>query len=183
MYVSTILNRMNGKSGWEKFIRCCEVFRSGGKLLFHPGTFYKGLSMDRGFVTALGFLFSSSILFGVLTSVFIPQKQLLFGAIFSLNAITLPPVMALILFLITLIGSKKVFTYRILFVITAYSNITLILAWIPGLSWVTGLWRFYLIGLGMVKFGNISPLKAFITVAVTAAVLLSFISLLQPFSP
>ena len=183
MHVSTILNRMNGKLGWEKINRGCEFFRSLGKLLFHPGTFYEGLSMDRGYCSALGFLVSSSILFGSLAGVFIPQKKLLFGAILSLNAITMPPVMALILFLITMIGSKKVFTYRILFGITAYSNITLILAWIPGLSWVTGLWRFYLIGLGMVKLGNISPLKAFITVAVTAAVLLSFIYLLQPFSP
>lgn len=183
MLVSTILNRMNGKLGWEKINRGCEFFRNVGKLLFHPGTFYKTLSADMGFGAALGFLVSSSILFGLLTSLFIPQKRLLFGMIFSLNAITMPPIMALILFLITMIGSKKVFTYRILFGITAYSNISLILAWIPGLSWVTGLWRFYLIGLGMVKSGEISPLKAFVTVAATAAVLLSFIYLLQPFSP
>jgi hypothetical protein len=183
MHVPTIINRMNGKSGWEIFNRGCGFFRSIGKLLFHPGTFYKGLSMDRRFVAALSFLVSSSILFGILSSVFIPQKRLLFGMIFSLNAITMPPIMALILFFVTLIGSKKVFNYRILFGITAYSNITLVLAWIPGLSWVTGLWRFYLIGLGMVKSGGISPLKAFIAVAVTAAVLLSLIYLLQPFSP
>lgn len=183
MHVSAILNRMNGKLGWEKINRGRELFRSLGKLLFHPGTFYKGLSLDRGFVAALGFLVTSSVFFGVLASMFIPQKQWLFGAIFSLNAITMPPIMALILLLITLTSSKKVFTYRILFGITAYSNITLILAWIPGLSWVTGLWRFYLIGLGMVKLGNISPLKAFINIAITAAVLLSFIYLLQPFNP
>ena len=183
MHVSAILNRMNGKLGWEKINRGRELFRSLGKLLFHPGTFYKGLSADRGVGTAAGFLVFSSFLFGVLTSLFIPQKRLLWGAIFSLNAITMPPIMALILLLITLTSSKKVFTYRILFGITAYSNITLILAWIPGLSWVTGLWRFYLIGLGMVKLGNISPLKAFINIAITAAVLLSFIYLLQPFNP
>ena len=182
MVVSTILNRMNGKSGWEKFNRCFEGFRSVGKLLFHPGTFYKGLSLDRGFVAALGFLVTSSVFFGVLASMFIPQKQWLFGAIFSLNAITMPPVMALILFLITLIGSKKGFTYRILFIITAYSNITLILAWIPGLSWMTGLWRFYLIGLGLVKLGRMSALNAFITVAITATILLLFIYLMQPFN-
>jgi hypothetical protein len=183
MHVPTILNRVNGKMVWEKFNLGLEFLRNVGKLLFHPGTFYKALSADKGFGTALGFLVSSSILFGFLASLFIPQRRLLYGTIFSLNAITMPPVMALILFFVTLIGSKKVFTYRILFGITAYSNITLILAWIPGLSWATGLWRFYLIGLGMVTWGNISPLKAFITVAVTAAVLLSFIYFLQPFSP
>jgi hypothetical protein len=183
MDASTILSLVNENVGWEKIRRSREFFRHLGKLLFHPGTFYEGRSTNRGFGAALGFLVFSSFLYGVLASVFIPQKRLLFGTIFSLNAITMPPVMALILFLITLIGSKKVFTYGSLFGITAYSNITLILAWIPGLSWVTGLWRFYLIGLGMVKLGGISPLKAFITVSVTAAVLLSFIYLLQPFSP
>ena len=182
MHVQTILNRVNGKVGWEKFILGLEFFRNVGKLLFHPGTFYKGLSMDRGFGAALGFLVSSSILFGSLASVFIPQKRWLFGAIFSLNAITMPPIMALILFLVALVGCKNIFTYRVLFGITAYSNITLILAWIPGLSWVAGLWRFYLIGLGMVKLGRISALNAFILVAVTAAVLLLFIYLVQPFN-
>jgi hypothetical protein len=183
MHVQTILNRVNAKAGWEKFNLGRGLFRKVGKLLFHPGAFYEGLSADRGVGAALGFLVFSSFLFGVLASVFIPQKRWLWGAIFSLNAISMPPIMALILLLITLVSSKRVFTYRILLGITAYSNVTLILAWIPGLSWVTGLWRFYLLGLGMVKLGNISPLKAVINVAVTAAVLLSFIYLLQPLNP
>ena len=182
MHVSTILNRVNGKVDWEKFKCGREAFRNVRKLLFHPGTFYEGLSTEKGFLAALSFLLSSSIFFGVLHSVFLPQKRLLFGAIFSLNAITMPPIMALILFLVALVGCKNVFTYRVLFGITAYSNITLLIAWIPGFSWLTGLWRFYLIGLGMVKLGNISPFKAVIIVAITAAVLLSFIYLLQPFN-
>ena len=181
MLVSTILNRVNLKMCWETFNRGREALRIMGKLLFHPGTFYEVLSTDIRFSAALGFLLSSSVFFGVLASLFIPQKRWLFGAIFSLNAITMPPIMALILFLVALVGCKNIFTYRVLFGITAYSNITLVLAWIPGLSWAAGLWRFYLIGLGMVKLGRISALNAFITVAVTASILLLFIYLMQPF--
>ena len=182
MHVQTILNRVNGKSGWGTFKRGCEILRIMGTLLFHPGTFYEGLSMDIRIGAPLGFLLSSSVFFGVLATMFIPQKRWLFGMILSLNAITMPPIMALILFLVALVGCKNVFTYKVLFGITAYSNVTLILAWIPGLSWAAGLWRFYLIGLGMVKFGRISALNAFITVALTAAILLLFIYFMQPFN-
>jgi len=155
-------------------------FLNIGELLLRPARFYERLSRDRGYGPALGFLFFSSILFSILASIFILQKRALFGLIFFINAFTMPPIMALILFLVTLLGCKNVFYYRILFGITAYSNITLILAWIPGLSWVAGLWKFYLIGLGMVKLGEISSLKAFMVVAVTAAILFSLIYFLQP---
>ena len=171
---------MNTKKWLHKIKIAHRYFRNVGKMLFHPGSFYEELSMDRGYGASLGFLFFSSILFGILATVFVLQKRMLFGTIFFVNAFTMPPIMALILFLVTLIGCKNGFTFRILFGITAYSNNTLILAWIPGLSWVAGLWKFYLIGLGMIKLGKISGLKAFLYVALTAAILLLFIYFLKP---
>ena len=171
---------MNGKKGLHTINRAHRYFRNVGKLLLRPASFYDRASTDMGYGASLRFLFSSALLFGILASVFVLQKRMLFGTIFFVNALTMPPIMALILFLVTLIARKNGFTFRILFGITAFSNITLILAWIPGLSWVAGLWRFYLLGLGMVKLGKISGLKAFLYVAVTAAILLFIIYLLKP---
>lgn len=169
--------------GKLKISRVQFFVRTLGQLLFRPGTFYETLSIERGFSRALGFLVFSSILFGICASAFTLKKRLLFGAIFSINAFTMPPFMALILYMVNLIGGKNVFTYRILFGITAYSNVTLTLAWIPGISWAAGLWRFYLIGLGMVKLGKISALRACWNVVATTAILMIFIYFLQPFSP
>ncbi|KPK21149.1 MAG: hypothetical protein AMK69_22460 [Nitrospira bacterium SG8_3] len=174
---------MNDRMGIVKINRGHHLVRNLGQLMFRPGTFYETLSVEHGFRAALGFLVFSSIMFGIFASVFALQNRVFLGATFSINAIFMPPFMALILYVVNLMGGKNVFTYRTLFGITAYSNITLMLAWIPGMSWAVGLWRFYLIGLGMVKLGKISAFKAFINVLATTVVLMVFIYFLQPLSP
>ena len=75
---------------------------------------------------------------------------------------------------------KRTFTYQALFGITAYANVTLLAAWIPGLAWMAGLWKFYLIGLGLVKVGRIKASDAVICLLAAAAVMLLLISFAQP---
>ena len=87
----------------------------------------------------------------------------------------MPFIMAVILYLVTLLLCKDVFSYQTLFAITAYAGVTQLAAWIPGMPWIAGIWKFYLIGLGMVKVGQISGVKAFVSLLVTGAILLFLI--------
>ena len=53
----------------------------------------------------------------------------------------------------------------------AYTGITFWIAGLPDISWMTGIWRFYLIGVSMVKCDGISSRRAFIAVFLTVVLL------------
>ena len=153
-------------------------FRIISKLIFSPGEFYKELSREEGYTSAVVFLFSCSFIYSILAGLFVIQKKALFILIFFLNAFFLPFITALFLYFSTMILCRSAFSYQRLFGITAYANVTLLGAWIPGMTWIVGLWKFYLIGFGMVKAGGISGFKAFICLIITGAILLLLIQLL-----
>lgn len=155
-------------------------FRTALKLTFRPGDFYEETPRadDPGF--ALLFLVLCSLLYSALASIFSMENNMVFAAIFFLNAVITPFVLALILYMINLVLCRGVFKYKTLLCLTAYANVTLLLAWIPGLSWITGLWKFYLIGVGMVKAGQVKGAKAFLVLLITAAVLILLLQLMQP---
>ena len=156
-----------------------QFLRTVSKML-HPGDFYEGLPRERGHTPPLVFLFICSILFTIPSSMFVLQKKIFFGLMFFLNAFSMPFITAFILYLVTILLCKGLFTCNTLFGITAYASITLLIAWIPGLAGPTEILKFCLIGLGMVKVGRISYLKAFICLLCTAAVMLFLIQLLRP---
>ena len=155
-------------------------FQAVSHMVFRPGDFYRHLAECYEFSSALVFLFSFSVFYAALTSIFVTQSKLLFGFIFFLNTFFMPFITAFILYVVTILLCKNAFTYQSLFGITAYANVVLIAAWIPGLSWVAGIWKFYLIGLGMVKMGRIKNSKAFVCVLAMASLLLTMIYLLKP---
>ena len=155
-------------------------FGTVSKLVFHPGGFYKEFTAHSGYLSAVFFLLSFSVLFAVLASIFVTNNKVFYGLIFFLNAFSMPFITALLLYLTSIVICQKTFTYQVLFGITAYANVVLIAAWIPGLGWMTGLLKFYLIGLGMVKVGRIGSIKAFLCILSTAAILLFCFRLLEP---
>lgn len=157
-----------------------QFLRVSSKLVFHPGAFFEELSPHNQYVPALLFLFACSVLFTLLASIFVVKKTGLFMFILLMNSFFMPFITAFILHLVGILLCNNVFTFQILFGITAYANVTLLAAWIPGMAWVAGIWKFYLIGLGMVKVGHISGLKAFLCLAASATILLALIYLLQP---
>ena len=89
--------------------------------------------------------------------------------------------MAVVLYLASSVLCRNRFTFQTIFGITAYASVTLLVSWVPGMALFAGLWRFYLIGLGLFKAGGLSVWKAFALILVTAAILLVVIQWLQPF--
>lgn len=155
-------------------------FRVVYNLVLRPGTFYEQLPSESRYLSAMAFLLTCSLLSSVVGSLSFGEKRVVLAFIYFLNAFFMPFFTALLLYVVTLLLCKSVFSYQRLFVITAYANVTLLITWIPGLSWITGIWKFYLIGLGMVKIGRIKGSKAFIVLVATAGILVLLIQLLIP---
>ncbi len=149
-------------------------------LVLHPGQFFEDLSQKKIDTSTLIFLFICSAFASIMAILFVPQKRAIFLVIFFLNGMLMPFVTAFILYLVTFFLCKDVFTYKTLFRITAYAQVTLLAAWVPGLSWPVGIWKFYLVGLGMVKVGRISVTKAFISLLIMGGVFVLLIQLSQP---
>ncbi len=149
-------------------------------LVLHPGQFFEKLYQKKIDTSALVFLLFCSAVASVMAILFVPQKRAIFLLIFFLNGMLMPLVTALILYLVTFFLCKDVFTYQTLFRITAYAQVTLLAGWVPGLSWPVGIWKFYLVGLGMVKVGRISAMKAFASLLIMGGMFILLIQLSQP---
>ena len=145
-----------------------------------PGRFFEQLSEKSGYGKALLFLVVVSCFFSLLSSLFVFKDRPLFALIFFLNAFTMPFVTAFVLYLVAMVMCKDTFTYQNLFAVTAYSNVTLLAAWVPGLAWMTGIWKFYLVGLGMARMGRISGMRAFLCILTCAGILIVLANFLQP---
>ena len=158
-----------------------QFFRDLYGLVLHPGAFYEELPRTRRFSSALIFLFSCSLISGTLANLHTGQKNMIvLTLIYFLNAVSMPFITAIVLYVVAMFSCRNAFTFKTLFSITAYANVVLLVAWIPGVAWLAGIWRFYLLGLGMVRAGRISALKALVSVVVTLVVLLLALRFFQP---
>lgn len=149
-------------------------------LIFRPGRFYEDLQASGGWGRALVFLLASGALFSALASPGLMQGRPVFSLIYFVNAVMMPLVTALLLYGGSLVLCKGAYTLGGLCRITAYANVTLLAAWIPGLAGVAGIWRFYLIGVGLVKAGRVAAWRAALLLAAAAGVLLLLIGLARP---
>jgi hypothetical protein len=170
---------INSNRNRQKATSMYQFLRTILKML-HPGYFYEGLPCGNVYTSPLVFLFLCSILFTISSSIFVVHKRMFFALMFFLNAFSTPFIAAFILYLVTILFCKDVFSYNKLFGITAYANVTLLISWIPGLAGPAEIFKFFLIGLGMVKVGRISSLKAFMCLVTGAAILLLLIHFVQP---
>ena len=176
-----MINVINGNGDWHRGTSVRQFFSTASKM-FRPGDFYEGLPREAGGHTPpVVFLFICSIFYAIPSGMFVLEKKIFFGLLFFINAFSLPFIIAFILYLVTMLLCKGMFTYNILFGIAAYASITLFFSWIPGLAGPTEILRFCLIGLGIIKVGRITILKAFACMLCTAAAMLLLIQLLRPF--
>ena len=157
-----------------------QFLRTISKML-HAGDFYEGLPQERSHIHPVVFLLICSIFFTILSSMFVLEKRIFFASAFFLNAFSMPFITAFILYLVTLLLCKNLFAYKTLFGITAYANIILLFSWIPGVAGPAQILKFCLIGLGMVKIGRISYLKAFACLLCAGMAMLFLLQLLGPF--
>ena len=150
------------------------------RLLVRPGEFFERMEPVGGLGPPLTFLAVCSAVSAVLSAAYAYQNP--WFAAFSrfTNGFLTPFVLALLLYPVTMVLCRNAFTYRGLLKISAYAQVTLLFSWIPGIGWVAGLWRFYLIGLGMVRAGRVTPLRAASAILAAAAIFLVLYRVIQP---
>ena len=148
-----------------------QIFRIVYDMLLHPGTFYERLPSQSGYLSPIVFLFFCSMLHSICATMCTNREKAVLGGLYFMNAFFMPFITAFLAYLTTLILCRHIFSYQTVLRITAYANATLLLAWIPGISCVTGIWTYGLIGLGMVKVGPITASMAFRIILITAGCL------------
>lgn len=176
----SVMRMIKGNKDRKNGMLVREFLRTISRML-HPGDFYEGLPQERANTPPVVFLFICSMLFAVLSSIFVVEKRIFLALVFFLNAFSMPFITAFILYLVTMLFCKNLFTYTTLFGITAYANIILLFSWIPGMAGPAQILKLCLIGLGMVKTGRISYLKALACLVCTAMAMLFLFQLLGPF--
>ena len=130
------------------------------KLLIRPGEFFREMPPEGELGPPAAFLAACSAVAAILTAVYAYQSPWSAAFFRFVNGFFTPFLLALLLHGVAMVVCRNAFTYRSLLRINAYAQVTLLFSWIPGIGWVTGLWRFYLIGLGMVRVGRITPVKS-----------------------
>jgi len=157
-----------------------QMVRDLPKLILNPSVFYAELQMDRGNGKAICFLLLCSLVHGALTGLYALERGWLVGGIAFLNAFLSPFFIAFLLYAVAAVLSRKAFTYHAMMVIMAYAGVTCLVSWIPGMAWIAGLWRVFLVGTGLVQAGGITRGRAFGVLTVTVLVFLVIMRMLGP---
>lgn len=178
LHTQIIIESGEGRRGVSMFRQFIESLKG---VLLRPGAFFLKLPDDSSLGRPAIFLFACSGLYSVLAALFSPENKGLLAGVYFANAFLTPWIMAVVLYLASMVLCRNRFTFQTVFGIAAYASVTLLVSWIPGVALFAGIWRFYLVGLGLVRAGHISVARALVLILVTAAILLLVIQWFQPF--
>jgi hypothetical protein len=157
-----------------------EWLHTARKLLVRPGKFFEELQPESGLGPPLMFLAVCSALSAILSAAYAHQNPWVTAFSHFANGFLTPFVLALLLYPVSSALCRNAFTFRSLLIISAYGQVTLLLSWIPGIGWVAGLWRFYLVGLGMIKVARITPVKAALIILAAVVIFMVLYRVIRP---
>jgi len=149
------------------------TFQILNRMLVSPGQFFRE---DLDFIPltrALGFLILSSLFFTLAGLSLHQHSALVMTPIHFLNALIMPSISAVIGYVLIKKGLRQKIFFSKLFTIYALaSGLTLLMAWIPLFLWITEPWKWFLIGLGMVKGCGLSRRQALFVIALSILLLI-----------
>ncbi len=148
-------------------------------VLLKPGRFFEAMPDEKDQHAIVTFLFISALLYSFLSSLFVFEQQVMFLFLFFLNGFLMPLALAALLYLLLRLFKSPPAGFDMLLGITAYANAALLFAWIPGMAILVELFKYYLIGVGLVRVAHVSALRAFLLLLGAAIVLLSMVSAIQ----
>ena len=157
------------------FIR---FYRDAVKVLIHPKAFFESMPVEKDQQAIIIFLVLSALFYSVAATFFAREQQIIFLFMFFLNGLLMPFILAAMLCLVLHLLQSGI-DYRLALGITAYANTALLFAWIPGMAPFAEIFRYYLIGVGIVKVTGLSGWKAFFVLLGMGALLLLLIYGLQ----
>ena len=158
-----------------------DYFKTLPQVWFSPGRFFSDLPEPSGLTRPLAFLVLSSLLFAGGNLLYLRERMVLKVAILFVNAVAMPFIASALGYLVMTMMMGKRASYRRLFSIYAFaSGATLLLAWLPFSLWFVEIWKWFLIGVGMVKGCAFRPLQAGAVIALSMVILVLFFYSLGP---
>jgi hypothetical protein len=160
-----------------------EPIQSTGRQFYHdlieltlrPGSFYAALPETRSPRDGLLFMVVMAAINSVPAAVFTTAPQPMFSVLHLMNALLMPVLISIMLYLFLRVVSPGRFAFGTLFTVAAYANVVLLVSWIPGMAPWAELFKYGLIGLGLTQTGGVSGWKAFVAIAATAASLVMIV--------
>lgn len=176
-----IVDAANKKPGCVRYMGIArQMVRDLPKLALNPRDFYRELKADRNYGKAISFLLCCSLIHGALTGLYAPERGIIVAGIAFLNTFLSPFLIAFLLYTVAAVLCRKAFSYNAMMLILAYAGVSYLVSWIPGMSWLAGLWRILLVGTGMVSLGGISRVRAFAVLTFTVIIFLGIMRMLSP---
>jgi len=158
-----------------------DYFKTLTAVWFSPGRFFSDLAEFSRLARPFFFLLLSSFLFAAGNLLYLRERVLLKIAVLFLNAVAMPFIASAFGYLVMTMMMGKRASYRRLFSVYAFSSgATLLLAWLPFSLWFVEIWKWVLIGVGMVKGCSFRPLQAGAVIALSMIILVLFFWSLGP---
>ena len=122
------------------------------RMLVSPGQFFRDTLGYVDLRRALGFLILSSLFFTLAKLSLIQQDYLKLSVINFLNSLFMPALCAGIGYALLKWFSDREIRFNRLFAVYALSSgLMMLMSWIPLFLWITEPWKWFLVGLGLVK--------------------------------
>jgi hypothetical protein len=148
---------------------------------FSPGRFFSELPEFPQNARPLAFLLLSSLVFAAGNLVYLRERILLKFAILLVNAVFMPFIASAFGYMVMIMMMGKRASYSRLFSVYAYaSGATVLLAWLPYSLWFIEIWKWALVGLGLVKGCAFRPFQAAAVIGFSMIILIIFFWSLGP---
>ena len=140
-----------------------------------PRRFFSDLPPETGLKQPLGFLLVTCLFFTIASLVRNMSPNPLFGGVLLVNAIGMVFISAGIGYMLMIMFMGKKAPFSLFFSIYAFSSgVTLLVSWIPFFVWITELWKWWLIGTGMVQSLGFKNSQVFWIVGLSVVMLVLF---------
>ncbi len=155
-----------------------------GALLIRPGKFFKDGGGNDRWEVALGLMTLSGIFsaaaFLIMTH---PPSPWVTGSIWAVNAIGMVFILATFGYLSIRVSMPQKISYGKLFSTFAFaSSLPTFFSWIPGAKWITEIWRWWLIGIGLTQSNGLQLRHALLIMGSSIGLtVLLFWSFMLPF--
>lgn len=122
-------------------------------LLVNPGRFFEEKGDKAHWTLAFGFIMISALISSGATLLLArPSSPWLTGSILIINAVGMIGISAGFAYLaIWLIRGKPIRFEKVFGIYAFATSMPLLLSWIPGAFWITEIWKWWLVGIGLVR--------------------------------
>ena len=152
------------------------------KIMKDPRVFFSENASETSWIRPATVLLMSSTFFALASAVMgMPDSTWLMALILFVNAVGMVFITSGLGYMVSILSRKSVMSYQKIFGIYAYaSGAILVIAWMPFMLWISEIWRWWLIGVGLVNGGGLNKRDSFFIISLSLLMLITFFWTLFP---